>query len=172
MSLLSRPAFISFYERKCFSYLYHTQDSLVAACLFAGLWCVFLLWQWKCQRKFSVRKSLRKTAGKSTQNDEKPQPSKKHRKSKIMNKEESNSYSSVTKTSLPNNRSLLVESTNSKCVKCIYLVGISIHNVCNTQSHDQNLDKCSMKSQWSFKPASWKGDDKLLLTLVCYMWIY
>jgi len=33
---------------------------------------------------------------------------------------------SVTKSSSPNN---LVESTNSKCVQCFFIVGISIHNM-------------------------------------------
>jgi len=49
-----------------------------------------------------------------------------------MNKEERNSYrvdSSVTKASLPNNQLLLVESTNSKCVQCFILAGVSIHNM-------------------------------------------
>jgi len=37
--------------------------------------------------------------------------------------------SSVTKTSSPNNQSLLVELKNSKCISHFFLVGISIHNV-------------------------------------------
>jgi len=46
----------------------------------------------KVPKKFSVKKSLRKTTGISAQNDEELQPLKKHHKRKIMNKEERNRF--------------------------------------------------------------------------------
>jgi len=90
MSTLSKQPFISFYERKCLLHLYHAQVvTHFAACTLVGSWHVFLSWIQKCQRN-SQQKSLKKNCWKSPQNDEEPQPLKKHQKSKIMNKEERN----------------------------------------------------------------------------------
>jgi len=52
-------------------------NSFVDAHTLAGSQRTFLSWQQKCQRN-SQQKSLRETAGTSAQNDEVPQPLKKH----------------------------------------------------------------------------------------------
>jgi len=97
---------------------------LVAAHVLVGSQHTFLSWQQKWQKIFSEKMSKKNM----------PRMTKNHshwrniKRARLWTRRKGIDLS-VIKTSWTNNQSLLVKSTNFKCVQCFYLVSVSIHNV-------------------------------------------